>query len=104
MMDSRIGTTLENGVNQAPDKESTMKEVDEFNEYLNRMMQAAENASKTSRKIRTSPEEKHFDKLNAHPQEITDHLKTLQGYLNHQGSYTLEELADWVSTVTTETH
>ena len=104
MVDSRIGTTLKNGVNQAPDKENIMKDIDLFNEYINRMMLAAENASKTSRKLRNNPEAKHFDKLNAHLQEITDHLKTLQDYLNHQGDYSLEELADWVSTATTGKH
>lgn len=81
-----------------------IKDIEVFNEYLNRMMQAAEKASKTTRKLRTHPEPKHINKLNAHLQEIADHLKILQDYLNHQGNFTMEELADWVSTTTTGKH
>ena len=35
------------------------------------------------------------DQLNQHMQTIVNHLTTLRYYLNHQGAYVMDEVADW---------
>lgn len=81
-----------------------MKSTDLLSEYIDRMIQATDKASETSRQLRSNPTTKNFDKLNEHLQDVTDHLTTLQSYLDHQDDFVLDEFSDWLSTTLAGKH
>ena len=81
-----------------------MKNPDLLIEYINRVIQAADRANKTSKKLRSKPISENFDKLESQMQEITEHLSTLQSYLAHQDDFVLDEFSDWLSSTITGKH
>jgi len=74
-----------------------MKSADLLSEYIDRMIKATDKASETSQQLRNNPTTKNFDKLNEHLQDVTNHLTTLQSYLDHQDDFVLDEFSDWLS-------
>jgi len=46
-------------------------------------------------KVHKAPTPENFNHFNDHMHEIVNHLMTLRYYLNHQGAFVSDEVADW---------
>jgi inorganic triphosphatase YgiF len=79
-------------------KEQAMTDWDLINEYIQRAMQAVDEAHNATKKLKEKATPEAFDQFRVEMQELTEHLTQLQTILNHSDTYALNELADWLST------
>lgn len=75
-----------------------MTDWDLINEYIQRAMQALDNAQNAKDELHKKATTEAFDKFRVEMQDLTEHLTDLQTVLDHQDTYALNELADWLST------
>jgi len=74
-----------------------MTDWDLINEYIQRAMQTVDKAYNATHNLKEKATPETFDQFRTELQELTDHLTELQTVLNHQDTYALNELADWLS-------
>jgi len=74
-----------------------MTDWDQIIEYLHNAMQAVEQTHQVADELRNHTSTKTLDEFRAHAQTLIDQLSTLQSVLDHQSSYTMDELVDVLS-------
>ena len=79
-------------------KEHAVTDWDLLNEHIQKAMHAVEKAHEVSNGLREKATPETFDQFRTEMQELTDHLTQLQNVLNHQDTYALDELAEWLNT------
>jgi hypothetical protein len=74
-----------------------MTDWDLMVEYIQRAMEAVEEAHDATKDLRESVTPETFDQFREKLQELTEHLTQLQTVLDNQEAFALDELADWLS-------
>ena len=60
-------------------------------------MQAVDQAHEASENLRNEATPETFDEFQAHAQELCEHLSALKRVMEHSSTYTMDELIDAVS-------
>lgn len=74
-----------------------MTDWDLMVEYIQRAMQAVEQAHEASNGLRENATPETFDQFRRKMDELTDELTRLQTVLDNQEAFALDEMADWLS-------
>ena len=77
-----------------------MTDWDLIVEHIQTAMQAVDQAHEASNNLRNNTTPAAFDEFTAQMQELCEHLSTLKTVLEHSSTYTLEELVDAFSQIT----
>jgi len=75
-----------------------MTDWDLINEYVKKAMHAVDKAHTATKDLRENATPEAFDQFRTEMDTLTEHLTQLQTVLDHQDTYALDELADWLST------
>ena len=75
-----------------------MTDWDLINEYVTKAMHAVDKAHQATNGLREKATPEAFDQFRTEMDTLTEHLTKLQTVLNHQDTYALDEVADWLST------
>lgn len=74
-----------------------MTDWDQIIEYMQNAMQAVDKTHKSAEELRNNTTPEVLDEFRTQMQELHKRLTTLQNVLEHQGSYTMDELTDVLS-------
>jgi len=74
-----------------------MTDWDLINEHIQKAMHAMDKAHEATNGLRENATTETFDQFRAEMETLTEHLTKLQTVLNHQDTYALDELADWLN-------
>jgi len=74
-----------------------MTDWDLIVEQIQNAMQAVDQAHEASEKLRNHTTVETFDEFQVQMQELCEHLSALKNVLDHTGAYTMDELVDMLS-------
>lgn len=74
-----------------------MTDWDQIIEYMQNAMQSVEQTHQVAGELRNHASTKTLDEFRTQTQTLIHHLSTLQNVLEHQSSYTMDELVDVLS-------
>jgi hypothetical protein len=78
-------------------KEHAMTDWDLILEYIQKAMQAVDQAHEAGENFRKHVSPDTFDEFKAHMQELCDHLSPLKDAWEHSSTFALDELVDVLS-------
>ena len=74
-----------------------MTDWDLIVEHIQNAMQAVDQAHEASENLRNQATPETFDEFQAHMQELCEHLSALKKVMEHTSTYTMDELVDVLS-------
>ena len=74
-----------------------MTDWDLMVEYIQRAMDAVDEAHQATRELREEITPETLDQFHQQTIELIEHLTALQTVLNNQEAFALDEMADWLS-------
>jgi len=74
-----------------------MTNWDLINEYIQKAMHSVERTHNASQELQTNATPSSFEQFKNEMNNLTEHLTDLQAVLDHQDTYAMDELADWLS-------
>jgi uncharacterized protein YukE len=74
-----------------------MTDWDLMMETIHNAMQAVDQAHEAGEKLRNHTTPEHFDAFKAHMEELCSHLRNLKQALEHESTYSMDELVDALS-------
>jgi len=74
-----------------------MTDWDLIMEYIHNAMQAVDQAHEVGEKLRNHTTPEHFDEFKVYMDELYDHLRVLKQALEHESTYSMDELVDVLS-------
>ena len=74
-----------------------MTDWDQIIEYMQNAIQAVDETHKTTEELRNHTTPEVLDEFRTQMQELCQHLTALQSVLEHQSTYSMDELTDMLS-------
>lgn len=74
-----------------------MTDWDLMKEYIQNAMQAVDQAHAAGEQLRNHATPEHLDAFKAQMEELYSHLRTLKQALEHESTYSMDELIDMLS-------
>ena len=74
-----------------------MTNWDLIHEHVKKTMESVEQSHNVSKKLQSDATPENFDQFKMEMKKLTEHLTNLQTVLDHQDTYAIDELAEWLS-------